>query len=137
DARVDVVFSSLALQWLNDPADAFAEFHRVLRGNGLLTFATFGPDTLKELRAAWSAVDGHTHANRFFDLHDIGDALVRTGFSEVVMDVERFTLTYGHVRDLLRDLKAIGAHNVNAGRAHGLTGKARFAAFERAYEQFR
>lgn len=137
DASVDVVFSSLALQWVNDPDAAFAEFHRVLRGGGLLTFATFGPDTLKELRAAWSEVDGYTHVNRFLDLHDVGDALVRAGFTEVVMDVEHFTLTYENVRDLLRDLKAIGAHNVTAGRAHGLTGRRRFAAFERAYERFR
>ena len=137
DDSVDLVFSNLALQWVNEPDGAFREFRRVLRGGGLVVFSTFGPDTLKELRAAWSAVDGYTHVNRFLDLHDVGDALVRTGFTEVVMDVEHFTLTYDRARDLLRDLKAIGAHNVNAGRAHGLTGRRHFAAFEQAYEQFR
>ncbi|HEX6929127.1 MAG TPA: methyltransferase domain-containing protein, partial [Gammaproteobacteria bacterium] len=137
DDSVDLVFSSLALQWLNDPDAAFTEFRRVLRGGGLIVFSTFGPDTLKELRTAWSLVDGFTHVNRFLDLHDIGDALVRTGFTEVVMDVEHFTLTYDRAVGLLRDLKAIGAHNVNAGRAHGLTGRKRFAAFEAAYENFR
>lgn len=134
---VDLVFSNLALQWANEPDEAFDEFRRVLRGGGLLVFSTFGPDTLQELRDAWSAVDGYTHVNRFLDLHDIGDALVRAGFTEVVMDVEHFTLTYERVQGLLRDLKAIGAHNVNAGRAHGLTGRQRFAAFEQAYEEFR
>jgi malonyl-CoA O-methyltransferase len=89
------------------------------------------------LRTAWSEVDGYTHVNRFLDLHDIGDALVRAGFTEVVMDVEHFTLTYARARDLLRDLKAIGAHNVTAGRPHSLTGRTRFAAFEAAYEKFR
>ncbi len=137
DESVDVVFSNLALQWVNEPDDAFVEFRRVMRGGGLIVFSTFGPDTLKELRAAWSEVDGYTHVNRFLDLHDIGDALVRTGFTEVVMDVEHFTLTYDRAEGLLRDLKAIGAHNVNAGRAHGLTGRKRFAAFEQAYEKFR
>lgn len=137
DDSVDLVFSNLALQWANEPDAAFREFRRVLRGGGLLVFSTFGPDTLQELRDAWSAVDGYTHVNRFLDLHDIGDALVRTGFTEVVMDVEHFTLTYDRVQGLLRDLKAIGAHNVNAGRAHGLTGRRRFAAFEQAYEEFR
>ena len=137
DDSVDLVFSSLALQWVNDTDTAFAEFRRVLRGGGLVVFATFGPDTLKELREAWSAVDGFTHVNRFLDLHDIGDALVRSGFMEVVMDVEHFTLTYDTAKHLLRDLKVIGAHNVNAGRAHGLTGRKRFAAFETAYEKFR
>ncbi|HEX7048157.1 MAG TPA: malonyl-ACP O-methyltransferase BioC [Gammaproteobacteria bacterium] len=137
DDSVDVVFSNLALQWVNEPDDAFAEFRRVLRGGGLLVFSTFGPDTLRELRDAWSVVDGYTHVNRFLDLHDVGDALVRAGFTEVVMDVEHFTLTYDNARDLLRDLKIIGAHNVNAGRARGLTGRKRFNAFEQAYEKFR
>lgn len=137
DGSIDLVFSSLALQWVNAPDEAFAEFRRVLRGGGLLVFSTFGPDTLRELREAWSQIDGFTHVNRFLDLHDVGDALVRAGFTEVVMDVEHFTLTYDDTRSLLRDLKIIGAHNVNAGRAHGLTGRRRFAAFEQAYEKFR
>lgn len=137
DGSVELAFSNLALQWTNTPDTAFAEFRRVLRPGGLLLFSTFGPDTLRELREAWADVDGYAHVNRFLDLHDVGDALVRAGFNEVVMDVEHFTLTYDHVRELLRDLKAIGAHNVNAGRAQALTGKHRFAAFENAYERFR
>lgn len=137
DDCVDLVYSNLALQWVNDTDAAFAEFRRVLRGGGLIMFSTFGPDTLRELREAWSSVDGFTHVNRFLDLHDIGDALVRAGFVEVVMDVEHFTLTYDTARDLVRDLKVIGAHNVNAGRARGLTGRRRFAAFEREYEKHR
>lgn len=137
DDSVDLIFSNLALQWVNHPDLAFEEFRRVLRGGGMILFATFGPDTLKELREAWRVVDGYTHVNRFLDMHDIGDALVRAGFTEVVMDAEHFTLTYENVRGLLRDLKIIGAHNVTAGRAHGLTSPRRFAAFEQAYEQFR
>jgi malonyl-CoA O-methyltransferase len=63
--------------------------------------------------------------------------MVRSGLAEPVMDVERCTLTYPEVRGLMRDLKAIGAHNVNAGRAPGLTGKSRLARMAAAYEQFR
>lgn len=137
DDSVDVVFSSLALQWVNDLDRALREFRRVLRGGGLVLFSTFGPDTLKELRSAWADADQHTHVNRFIDLHDVGDALVRAGFAEVVMDMEHFTLTYPEVRDLLQDLKRIGAHNVNAGRERALTGKGRFRRFEAAYERFR
>ena len=61
--------------------------------------------------------------SRFIDMHDLGDALVRAGLAEPVMDVERYTLTYDDVRGLMRDLKAIGAHNASAGRPKGLTGK--------------
>ncbi len=102
-ASVDLVFSNLMLQWCNDPDAVFLECRRVLKPGGLLTFTTFGPDTLVELRRAWAAAaDGHTHVNRFIDMHDLGDALLRSGLVEPVMDVERYTLTYATVRDLMR-----------------------------------
>ena len=134
---VDMVWSNLALQWMNDPDQAFGEFHRVLAPGGLLMFSTFGPDTLKELRAAYATVDQHTHVSRFVDLHDIGDILVKRGFGDPVMDMEPFTLTYSDVRTLMHELKAIGAHNVTQDRPPGLTGRARLAAVTQAYEPMR
>lgn len=131
-ASVDLLFSNLALQWC-EPAAALAEFARVLRVEGVLMFSTFGPDTLQELRAAWRAADGAPHVHDFLDMHDIGDLLVHAGFADPVMDVERFTLTYADVSGVLRDLKALGAHNAAHGRARGLTGKGRFARFRAAY----
>jgi len=115
----------------------FAEFRRVLKPHGIVTFSTFGPDTLNELRAAWATVDEHTHVNRFIDMHVLGDALVRAGLAEPVLDVERYTLTYANTLTLMRDLKAIGAHNVTAGRAMGLMGRGRLARMSAAYEAFR
>ena len=137
DASVDLVFSNLTLQWCTDLDAAFAEFRRVLRPRGLLNFTTFGPDTLVELRDAWAAADGHRHVSDFADMHDLGDGLLRSGLAEPVMDVERFTLTYPDVFGLMRDLKAIGAHNASASRPRGLTGRARLAAMQAAYEVHR
>ncbi|MGH8226082.1 MAG: malonyl-ACP O-methyltransferase BioC [Gammaproteobacteria bacterium] len=137
DTSFDLVFSNLMLQWCAEPDAAFAEVRRVLRDRSLFLFTTFGPDTLSELRAAWSEADGYTHVNRFIDMHDLGDALIRAGFAEPVMDVEYMTLTYEGVRELMRDLKIIGASNATVGRARGLTGTGRLAAVERAYERFR
>jgi malonyl-CoA O-methyltransferase len=136
-ASADLVLSNLMLQWCNDPDAVFRECRRVLRPGGLLSFATFGPDTLVELRRAWGAADGHAHVNRFIDMHDLGDALVRAGLAEPVLDVERYTLTYDSVRDLMGDLKAIGAHNATDGRPRGLTGKGALARMTAAYEEFR
>ncbi|HTD91320.1 MAG TPA: malonyl-ACP O-methyltransferase BioC [Burkholderiales bacterium] len=135
--RIDMVWSNLALQWMNDMDKAFAEFFRVLAPGGLLMFSTFGPDTLKELRAAYAGVDRHTHVSRFVDLHDIGDILVQRGFADPVMDMEPFTLTFSDVRALMHDLKAIGAHNVTQDRPAGLTGRVRLAAVTAAYEPLR
>jgi malonyl-CoA O-methyltransferase len=137
DESIDLLFSNLMLQWCADLDAVFAEFRRLMRARTPVIFTTFGPDTLKELRAAWSEVDGYTHVNRFVDMHDIGDALVRAGFVEPVMDVEHLTLTYGDVYGLMRDLKQIGAHNINSGRAAGLTGPRRMRAFAEVYERFR
>jgi malonyl-CoA O-methyltransferase len=137
DDSVDLVFSNATLQWVNDLDGTFRELLRVLRPGGLLLFSTFGPDTLRELRAAWAAVDRGEHVSPFLDMHDIGDALVRARFADPVLDVERMTLTYNDVYGLMRDLKQLGAHNASSGRARGLTGRGRLAALRDAYERER
>jgi malonyl-CoA O-methyltransferase len=136
DGSVDLIVSNLLLQWC-DPDAVFAESRRVLRPGGLLTFSAFGPDTLRELRSAWAQVDSRTHVHPFIDMHDLGDALVRAGFSAPVLDVERFTLQYLDVRKVAEDLKATGARNATVGRQRGLTGPRKFAAMQAAYESFR
>lgn len=135
-ACVDMLWSNLAFQWVNDLPAVFAESQRVLRPGGLLMFTTFGPDTLKELRAACAA-DGKVHVNRFIDMHDIGDMMIGAGFADPVMDMEYVTLTYTDVRSVMRELKALGAHNVAVGRNRGLTGKQTLREIERRYESFR
>jgi malonyl-CoA O-methyltransferase len=137
DASCDLLYASLLLQWCEDLDATLLEWRRLLRPHGLLLFSTLGPDTLKELRAAWSEVDEFNHVNRFLDMHDVGDALIRAGFVEPVMDVEHMILTYEDAPALMRDLKSIGAHNVTAGRRRGLMGPGRLAAFSSAYERFR
>lgn len=137
DARFDLVVSNLALQWLTDLDGGFRELHRVMADRSLLVFSTFGPDTLKELRAAFAEVDSRTHVHRFIDMHDLGDALVRAGFAEPVMDVEHLTLTYTDIGGLFRDLKGLGAHNVTAGRPRGLNGRGWLRQVTRAYERWR
>lgn len=136
-ASMGLVWSNLAIQWCNDLDAALQEFHRVLQPEGLLMFSTFGPDTLRELRIATNQQSGHTSVSRFIDMHDIGDAMVRAGFSAPVLDVERFTLTYDDVKSVMRDLKSIGAHNATDGRARGLLGRGFLQQLEANYEQFR
>jgi malonyl-CoA O-methyltransferase len=132
-ASLELVFSNLVLQWC-DPASAFAEVGRVLRPGGLFLFSTFGPDTLKELRAAFAQVDGLGHVNRFVDMHDLGDLLVQHGFADPVMEMEVITLEYSSVEAVARDLKAIGAHNSLPDRPRGLSGRGRWQRVVQSYE---
>ena len=119
----DFAFSNLMLQWVCDLDNAFAGIYRALRPGGLLLFSTFGPDSLVELRNSWARVDDYVHVNAFMDMHDVGDALVRSGFADPVMETETFTLVYDSGLALLRELKTLGAGNVNAGRRRTVTGK--------------
>jgi malonyl-CoA O-methyltransferase len=134
---IDLLWSNLTLQWINEIEAAFAEFHRVLRPDGLLLFTTLGPDTLKELRSAFAEVDQATHVSRFIDMHDVGDMLAHAGFADPVMDMETITLTYDDATTMMRELKAIGARNATLGRPRGLIGRARWQRVLAGLERFR
>jgi malonyl-CoA O-methyltransferase len=137
DASVDLVYSNLCLQWCEDPGLALDEFRRVLQPGGVLLFSTFGPGTLQELRSAFASVDAAPHVSRFVDMHDIGDALLATGFRDPVLERDDFTLTYADARTLMHELRAIGATNADAKRSRALTGKTHLQQVIAAYETFR
>ena len=137
DASVDLLWSNLSFQWAASLQNVFLECLRVLKPGGLLLFSTFGPDTLRELRDALADVDEQVHVNRFIDMHDIGDLLIQCGLADPVMDMEQFTLTYADAHDLMRELKAIGAHNGNARRPRGPTGRQSWARALARYERLR
>jgi len=134
---VDLVFSSLMLQWAADAAQVFHEVMRSLKPAGLFTFATLGAGTLSELRRAWAGADGYTHVIDFMDMKSIGDAMVHAGMADPVLDAESITVTYRSVGDLAKDLRGTGAVNHTMGRNRGLTGRGRWRHMERGYEQHR
>jgi len=137
DASIDVLYSNLCIQWIDDLPVLFDEFRRVLRPGGYLALSTFGPDTLHELRAAWAQADRSPHVSQFSDIARVGDALMHAGFRDPVLDAEHFTLIYRDAPTLMRELKAIGATNADRQRARGLTGRAHYRRAVEAYEAFR
>ena len=137
DGTIDLIISNLCLQWCGDLKAVLYEFRRVLKPGGWLLFTSFGPDTLKELRAAWRAADDHAHVHVFLDMHDVGDTVLAQGFVDPMFDVERYTLTYADARGLMRELKTIGAGNAAPERTRGLTGKHGYARMLAAYEEQR
>jgi len=137
EGSVDVLFSNLCLQWVEDLDAVFAGFRRVLKPNGLLLISSFGPETLWELREAFAQADSAPHVSPFADIAAFGDALVRAGFRQPVLDRELDTTRYQDLPALMRELRAIGATNALASRRHTLTGRARFTAAARAYDAMR
>lgn len=133
----DLVWSNLALHWSTDMAAVFRGLRAVMRPDALLLFSCYGPDTLKELRAAFAMVDDREHVNRFIDMHDIGDMLMRTGFSSPVISMECITMTYLEVRDVLVDIKRVGENTLMVERRAGLMGREAWQRMTRKYEEFR
>ena len=133
---VDLVWSNLALHWHPQPDRVFTEWRRVLRVDGLLMFSNFGPDTFRELRAAFAELDAAPHALPFVDMHDFGDQLVEAGFSTPVMDMEVITVTYDTAAALLADVRSLGG-NPLATRRRSLVGRAAWARLLAALERQR
>ena len=135
DNSFDMLFSSLALQWVNDLGATFKEFARIGSRGSLLMFTTLGPGTLKELRESWSEIDQKPHVHQFIDMHDIGDALMASGFSAPVVDAENIRLEFQEFKHLFEDLKNTGASNADKNRSRGLMTPAKFKRLENHYRQ--
>lgn len=134
DGCVDLVFANMLLPWIDDFAGCLSEVARVLRKDGVFAFATLGPDSLSELREAWQTIDDDSHVAVFPDMHDVGDALVRAGLRDPVLDVDHLNITYRDTDALYRDLTSAGARNCLSGRRKSLTGKSRFMAMNKNLE---
>jgi malonyl-CoA O-methyltransferase len=137
DSSLDAIYSSLALQWCQDLDQLFAELRRVIRPGGWLAFSTLIDGTLHELKSAWQQVDGYVHVNHFCSEKDWLDAARGSGLRCLQWQQQTRLVHYRQLRDLMHELKALGAHNVNAGMASGLTGKRSWQTLSRAYEGYR
>lgn len=134
--QFDLVVSSLAYQWCENPDVWGAELHRVLNEQGVAIFSTFGANTLTELHDAWRAVDDYVHVNEFIAVEQLRDQLQSAGL-QVELVMEKHQLEYDDLKSLMRELKALGAHNLNSGRNQGMTGRKRLQLLTDAYEKFR
>ncbi|WP_263144464.1 malonyl-ACP O-methyltransferase BioC [Pseudomonas sp. RIT-PI-AD] len=137
EASVDLLFSSLALQWCADFATVLDEARRVLRPGGRLAFSSLCVGTLQELRDSWEAVDGFVHVNRFRRFEAYQRHCAASGLQVLHLQRRAERLHVADLRQLTHELKALGAHNLNPGRPGGLTGPARIRALNDAYERQR
>jgi len=131
---VDLIISNLSLAWLADPQFCFSDLLRVLKPGGLFLFTSLGPDTLQELRYAFSDQDQYAHVGDFIDMHHVGDALLSSGWQDPVMDMEVLTMAYDNLADLFTDLRVAGAKNLLANRYPNLMSRGRWNKMQARYE---
>lgn len=115
DASVDMVFSSLALQWSDAPEQAVNEMLRVLKPGGILAIATLSDGTLAALE---QKLRGRVRAFQAIPQAENIDIITH----EQQTKNER----YNELAELLRTLKGLGAQNKTATRNQP------FSASERA-----
>ena len=101
--------------------------------DGFLMFSCLGPDTLRELRTLFAAMGWPAPSHEFTDMHDWGDMLVRAGFAEPVMDMQRITLTFTSPQRLLQELRTLG-RNLHPARFGSLRGRAWLARLHMAMD---
>ncbi len=129
DLSMDLVFSNLTLHWCTDLLSTFQQIRRILRPKGFFLFSMLGVDTLQEIRESWCTIDHQAHVYDFPDMHQVGDALLQSGFQDPVMDMESVTLEYPNLQQLLSDLKKSGVTYHPPSKHKGLSGKNHFFQF--------
>jgi malonyl-CoA O-methyltransferase len=135
DGVFDLVFSNQVFHWSRAWPKLMREVSRVMRVDGCLMFSTLGPDTFLELRESDNTA--YAHANDFMDMHELGDILLAEHWVDPVVDMDKLMVHYDSWPKLLRSLRSQGVRNINSKRNPGLTGRARWAAFEAAVQTHR
>lgn len=123
DECFDLITTNLCWHWINNVSQTISEAHRVLKPNGAIVLASLGPDSLHELKTAFAEVSAHAHISPFLDMHDLGDALLKAGFADPVIDVEYINLELQNLQQLFDMLKNTGESNYLTTRHQGLHNK--------------
>lgn len=121
------IYSSLALQWSNHPEKVFAESYRVLKRGGVCAMATFGPNSLHELRVLFGNI------NMFLPAYQLEASFRDAGFGNIAVDTVAYTRYYDSAQELLRSIKRVGARSKYVGYMPHFPGKQSFLQLDVAY----
>ena len=122
-ARFDLAVSGLGLHRVNDLPGALIQITRALKPDGLFLGALFGGATLSELKTSLAEAEAEITGGAsprvmpFADLATLGQVMSRAGLALPVADVERLTVRYATMFDLLADLRAMGETNTLEARS--------------------
>ena len=133
----DLIFSNQVIHWAESMPSLFSELYRVLNHQGCILFSTLGPDTFSELRNSFSAIDDYAHVNDFLDMHDIGDGMLQANFLDPVVDMEKLSVHFKSLTDLVRSLKDQGVKNIHSKRRRGLMTPRQWQSLTHAFESMK
>ncbi|CAM3829789.1 methyltransferase domain-containing protein [Roseateles saccharophilus] len=119
--EVELLWSNMALHAGADLPALLAGWQASLAVGGFVMFSCLGPDSFRELRPLYTRRGWGRPAPDWWDMHDVGDLVLKAGFADPVMDQERLTLTWASPQALLADLRALGG-NLAPARFAGLRG---------------
>lgn len=134
--EVELLWSNMALHAASDLPGLLAQWQASIAVGGFVMFSCLGPDSFVELRPLFARAGWGRPAPDWWDMHDIGDLVLKAGFADPVMDQERLRLTWASPESLLGDLRALGG-NLAPSRFAGLRGRAWQAALRQALEGLR
>lgn len=134
--EVDMLWSNMALHAAADLPGLLAQWQASIAVGGFVMFSCLGPDSFIELRPLYARQGWGRLAPDWWDMHDVGDLVLKAGFADPVMDQERLRLTWASPESLLADLRALGG-NLAPTRFAGLRGRAWRAVLAKELESLR
>lgn len=136
-ASVDLVFSSLALQWCADFSMVLDEIYRVLKPGGICVFSSLASGTLHELSTSWQQACSQPRVNRFRSFARYRQLCGKSSLQADSLYCRATLQHYPDVRSVNRHLKGIGAQHLQNGQRRGLLGRAAWQRMQDAYEELR
>lgn len=119
----DHIYVNLALQWTENLVSALQQLIRCLKPGGTLVFSTVLDGSMAPLGPLFGRITGHCHHNKFLSQTELVQ-----GVQQAIATVEpaalccpkfrfeQISIPYVGMRDMLYDLKGIGANYQPAGR---------------------
>lgn len=131
---LDLVFSSLSMQWSNSPQKLLAEVWGALKPGGVLAFSTLVKTSLTELHTAWQQVDGELHGLNYPDA-EYWSGLLTEFLSPLIFESRREKQHFASAKEALASVKKIGANDHRLTRNQRFIGKQTYKDFFRSLSE--
>ena len=109
DNSVDMVFSSMVLQWSDNQHAVMSEITRVMACGANAVLAIMCDGSFNQLNNSWQTIDSQRHVNIFANAQTWLDAAKSQGL-QVTMQEKQYVTWHQNIRQLLSSIKSIGAN---------------------------